>query len=471
MNPRFDLVITGGTVHTPEGPRSDIEIRINREQIVELALLGGLPVDATRRIDASGMDILPGAIDTHSHHRDPGFTHKEDVTTATTAAALGGVTTSVGMPNVDPPTTTPERYARLIEDQGTRAIVDFNHNPAPALTEHVAELASIGALGFKVYMVVDSKRSYPHMPGLGIHDHGHLLRICESVAEAGRVLMVHPNDQSLLHLLEERAWVSGDYSYRNYAYTEAGMDGVVWNTAVAVLLQLQKATSVPLHVLHMMNPGMIDLIAGAKDAGQNVTSEVNPFALFLSDLDTIDHLGPLALGRCVPRDWVDALYGAIRARTIDVLGSDHAPHTRAEKEVGWTNMWQAPSGTPQLQHYLPRLLTEADRGTLEVEDVIRITSTNPARRFGLYPKKGHLSVGADADIVIVDMHNPVTVREEDVASKAGYTPYTGEQLIGFPKYTLVRGTVVAENGRVCVSPGYGRFTPPVASPTPAADLR
>ena len=471
MEPSFDLLVTGGAVYTPGGLLTQADICVSDGRIVAVEAEVDHTRTAARRIDATGLVVLPGAIDSHSHHRDPGFTHKEDITTATAAAALGGVTMSIGMPNVDPPTTTPERYARIIADQQQRAIVDFNHNPAPSLTEHVKELAAMGALGFKVYMVVDSKRSYPHMPGLGIHDHGHLLKICESVADAGRVLMVHPNDQSLLHVIEERAWVNGDYSFRNYAYTEAAADGVVWNVAVAVLLQLQRATSVPLHVLHMMNPGMIELIAQAKARGADVTSEVNPFALFLSDLDTISHLGPFALGRCIPKPWVGALYEAIRGGTIDVLGSDHAPHSKAEKEVGWNNMWEAPSGTPQLQHYLPRLLTETARGSLSLDDVVRITSTNPAKRFGLYPRKGVIAPGADADLVIVDMQHRVPIRDEDVVSKSGYTPYVGEELLGVPVHTLVRGQLVASGGKITASPGYGRFTPPVNPPAASSELR
>jgi dihydroorotase-like cyclic amidohydrolase len=216
---------------------------------------------------------------------------------------------------------------------------------------------------------------------------------------------------------------------------------------------------------------MIDLVAHAKDRGGDVTSEVNPFALFLSDLDAISHLGPFALGRCIPRDWVDALYEAIRDGTIDVLGSDHAPHSIAEKEIGWENMWKAPSGTPQLQHYLPRLLTETKTGRLTIEDVVRITATNPARRFGLYPKKGVLAVGSDADMAIVNMTDPILIRNAEVLSRAGYTPYHGERLIGVPKFTTVRGQVVAAEGVVTVSPGYGDFTPPVGPPESSAELR
>jgi len=466
----FDLVISGATVHTPQGKIVGGQVRIRDGKIVSIEQESDVSVQAHRHIDAAGLDALPGAIDTHSHHRDPGFTHKEDITSATTAAALGGITTSIGMPNVNPPTTTPQLYQDVITSQQQRAIVDFNHNTPPTRLEHVAELAAMGALGFKVYMVVDSKRSYPHMPGLGVHEHGNLLRICEAVAATGRVLMVHPNDQSLLQVLEERAWANEDYSFRNYAYSEAALNGVVWNSAVAVLLELQRASSVPLHVLHMMNPGMIRLIRNAKSDGVNVTSEVNPFALFLSDLETISHLGPLALGRCIPADWLDALYEAITEGTIDVVGSDHAPHTVAEKQVGWENMWKAPSGTPQLQHYLPRLLTETVTGRLAIEDVIRVTATNPARRFGLHPRKGSLTPGADADVTIVDMRTAIPVREDNIASKAGYTPYAGMALFGVPVYTLVRGTIVAEHGKIKVSPGFGQFVPPVSAPAPADSL-
>jgi dihydroorotase-like cyclic amidohydrolase len=133
-------------------------------------------------------------------------------------------------------------------------------------------------------------------------------------------------------------------------------------------------------------------------------------------------------------------------------------------------MWQAPSGTPQLQHYLPRLLTETVAGRLSMEDVIRITATNPARRFGLYPQKGSLTEGADADVTIVDMRTPVPVREDNVASKAGYTPYAGMSLYGTPVYTLVRGTVVADHGEIKVAPGFGQFVPPVSPPAPADRL-
>ncbi|MEE9178123.1 MAG: dihydroorotase family protein, partial [Acidimicrobiia bacterium] len=148
--PDIDLAITGGRVWTPDGFLDNTDVLVTGETIVDIGPSSGAPIEAEVVVDAAGNLVLPGLIDTHSHHRDPGFTHKEDITSATQAAAVGGVTMSIGMPNVDPPTTTPDHYRVLIEDQSKRAVVDFNHNPAPTNLEAVAELAAMGALGFKV---------------------------------------------------------------------------------------------------------------------------------------------------------------------------------------------------------------------------------------------------------------------------------------------------------------------------------
>lgn len=466
-NVTVDLEIRGGDVLTPEGWRSGAQVLVADERIVAVNDSPDPGVRAERVVDARGSIVIPGAIDTHSHHREPGFTHKEDITTATTAAALGGVTTSIGMPNVDPPTTTAARFAEIIDLYAAKAIVDWNHNPSPGNLDEVEKMAELGCLGFKLYMVTDNHRQYPHMPGLGIHSHAHLFEICETVARTGRPLLVHPNDQGLLLLFEARARAKGDLTFRGYAYSEAAGDGVVWNVAVAALLEIQRASGVKLHVCHMMGPGMVRLVGEAKGRGADVTCEVNPFALFLSDLEEIAHLGPRALGRCIPRRWVEGLWDAIRTGVIDVLGSDHAPHTREEKDVGWHDMWAAPSGTPQLQHYLPRLLTAATEGVVSIEDVVRITAEMPARRFGIYPKKGVIQVGADADIVVCSMSDATPIRDEDAASKAGYSPYAGQKLVGVPRYTVVRGTVVAADGRILVQPGFGRQVLPTESPNRA----
>ena len=461
--PAFDLAVVGGSVWTARGFTERTDILVRGEQIVELRPSGYDAVDATEVIDATDRLVIPGLIDTHTHQRDPGFTHKEDITSSTRGAAVGGVTTTVGMPNVNPPTTTPDRFRRLIVDQSRRAVVDFNHNPSPTNVEMVAEMAEMGALGFKVFMVVDTARSYPHMPGLGVHRHDDLVRIMEAVGATGRPLMVHPNDQAVLDLIEHAHFEAGKMDPESYSKAEWMYDGMVWNSGVATLIELNRGVGGPLHVLHMMSDRTVELIRRAKADGQDVTAEVNAFGLFHSDWDEIAHMGPLAIGRCLKPEWRESLWEGIADGTIDVLGTDHAPHTLEEKATGWENMWATPTGTPQLQHYLMKLLDASHRGLISLDNVVRIGSHNPARRFGLYPRKGAIEVGSDADLVVIDYHAEHTVTRAEVLSKAGYSGYEGQTLKGVPVLTTVRGRIVARDGVVTAEPGYGRFVPPVSA--------
>jgi dihydroorotase-like cyclic amidohydrolase len=366
------------------------------------------------------------------------------------------------MPNVDPPTTTAELFGQLLDDYSHRSVVDYNHNPSPTNLAEVPKLADLGCLGFKLFMVVDSKRSYPHMPGLGIHDHADIARILEATAETGRPLMVHPNDQALLELIERRHFEQDLLGPEPYSKAEWMFDGAVWNSAVATLIEIQRGTGGKLHILHMMSDRTVELVRRAKSDGQDVSAEVNAFALFLSHWPEVAHLGPYALGRCLKDEWRSALWAGIADRTIDVLGTDHAPHTSDEKSPGWDNMWATPTGTPQLQHYLIKLLDASHRGLIALDDVVRISSYNPAIRFGLYPKKGTIEPGADADLVIVDYDREVTLDESQVYSKAGYNPYKGETVRGWPTLTMLRGRIVARDGEVVGEPGFGRQATPTA---------
>lgn len=450
------LVIENGTVWTPQGIREGASVVIEGERIVDV-VDGGYEGEA-ERVDASGRLVLPGLIDTHSHHREPGFTHKEDIASATRAAAAGGVTTSIGMPNVDPPATTAERYLAMLELYREKALVDFNVNPAPTIADEVPKLAEAGALAYKVFQVVDTKRSYPHMPGLGVTDDGDMLEIFENVANTGLPVMVHPHNQELMDKFEQRYWARGEHGPLAYAAAQREYDGLVWNTAIEGLLWLQHATGVRLHVLHLVTRQSVEMVRRAKADGRAVTSEVNGFALFLGDWEQIEQKGPRALGRWVPPDVKEALWRGVGDGTVDVLGTDHGPHTLEEKMPGWEDMWKAPSAVPQLQDYLTQLLDKGVRaGLIGLDAAVRIASYNPARVFGLYPRKGTIEPGADADIVIVDPDLEIEFRDENALSKCGWTPYHGERAFGVPIHTLLRGRYVYRNREVVGEPGWARL--------------
>jgi dihydroorotase len=298
------------------------------------------------------------------------------------------------------------------------------------------------------------------MPGIGVHDHGKLLEIFEAVGETGLSLMVHPHDQALMAHIEEGFWARGERDALAYARAYAAHDGIIWDTAVALLLRLQRATGTRLHLLHTQTEGVVEQLRAAKSRGQEVTAELNPWAVFLgNDWPTIERLGSYALSYYVPEKNTEPLWAALRDGTIDLVSTDHAPHTREEKEPGWTDGWKAHTGTPSTQFYVPLLLDAAAAGRISCERVVELVATGPARAFGL-DRKGRLEVGCDADVAIVDLDAELDIRDEIVLSKIGWTPYAGRRVRGVVDRTLVRGRVVYEDGRVVGEPGWGRQARP-----------
>ena len=290
----IDLLLRGGEVVT-EGGIVRADIAISGEIIVGLTAPEEAP-PAKRVVDVSGLHVLPGLIDTHSHHREPGFTNKEDIITATTASAAGGVTISVAMPNVYPPPTTPVILKDMFALYEKKSLIDYNVNAAGTNLETIAAMGEMGILAFKVFMVVDTGRDYPHMPGIGVHDHGKLLAIFQEVKKTGLPIMVHPHDQGIMDEIEQGYWKEGKRDFRAYAQAYSAMDGVIWDTAVGVLLRLQQAAGNRLHVLHLQTIQCAEMIKQAKARGYRVTAEVNPWCLWLgNDWANVERLGSYAL--------------------------------------------------------------------------------------------------------------------------------------------------------------------------------
>jgi dihydroorotase (multifunctional complex type) len=449
-----DLRLTGGEVATSSGTvRSDVLVADGKVA----GLVGtDVPVEAAEIVDVTGKVLLPGFVDVHVHTREPGFTHKEDIRTTTEQAAAGGVTTIFGMPNLDPPTTDARTLSDVFDRYAASSLVDYNHNPAPTQADEIGAMADLGVRAFKIYMVVDTGRTYPHPAGTGMHDHGRLLETMDHIAKTGRRFIIHPHDQSLMDYIEGRYLERGENTPEAYAQAYAERGGVIWDTAIDVVLRLAEAASCPVHLAHMQTARSIDAVRRAKARGVDVTCEVNHWGPFLSTWHDVQTLGPYALSYWVPDEGREAIWAGMRDGTIDMCSSDHAPHTREEKEIGWTEMWSAHTGTPGIQYYYPLLLDAVNQGHLTLERVVDLVATNPVRAFGLEGSKGAIEVGRDADIVVADMNATWTIDNDGVLSRCGWTPYDGRTLSAAIDRTYLRGTEIYADGKVLGTPGFGR---------------
>jgi dihydroorotase len=455
----YDLIVKSSTIITPAG-RISGQIAVRDEKIV--GILGpDEQAPAKKTIDAGGNPVIPGLIDTHCHFRDPGYTHKEDYYHGTIAAAAGGVTTVFDMPNVDPPTTTADRLKAHLDNAQSKAVVDFGHNASGVVPENIKELAEAGATAFKVWMMKDIGRDYPHPPGTSLTNRGVLYRVFEEVADTGLPLYIHPHDHDLYELFVERSQQQWGMDFRSYARALRGGNGVVLNTAIATILEFQRSVGTKLHVLHLSTHNGVKMVAQAKAEGRDVTAEANPFALFVTnDWANIEKKGPYALGFWVPEEDNPSMWDAVVNGTIDVIGSDHGPHTKEEKEVGWTDMYTAPGGSPMIEQYLRLLLTEVHKGRLTLERVVELCAHAPARLTGYYGRKGAILPGADADLVVLDMDHEEVLHASHSHYMCGWMPSEDFNTKGRPQTTILRGRVIMQDGNVTAEKGSGRLLRP-----------
>ena len=447
-------VVAGGEVFV-DGALRRLDIVINGDSIEALVAPGTGPADA-ERVDATGLTAIPGGVDVHVHTREPGYTHKEDLVTVGRAAAAGGYTTIFGMPNLDPPTMTTRDLDEVLALYDAKCMVDYNHNPAAKLIDEIPAMAERGIAAYKIYMVVDTGRSYPHPAAIGVHDHGELLQAMEAIAATGLRLMVHPHDQAIMDVIEQRYWKADDRSPVAYGKTLAAGDGMIWDSATATLLRLAEATGCKLHIVHAQTTRQIEMFKQARERGVDVTAETNHWTLFLGRMSDIEEQGSYVLSYYVPDHHREAVWEAMADGTINMLSSDHAPHTREEKEVGWTDAWAAHTGTPGIQDQLPLMINAMHEGRITVDRLVDLVSTAPARLFGL-DRKGTLAPGADADIALLDLNREWTITNEAVESKIGWTPYHGRKIKGAIARTMVRGVDVWVDDEVVGTPGHGQF--------------
>lgn len=457
----MDLAITGGQIVTEHG-RFQADVGIAGGKIVSLAAPGTL-AGAADTFDASGMLVLPGAIDIHFHARTPAYPERGDFYTETRAAAAGGVTTVFEMPISKPGCATPETFEnrrRLIEEQ---AIINIALIGAPGTLDNddVLGMAAAGAIAFKIFMHGPPLGREDEFIGICLTGDAELHQALALVKTTGRRLIVHCESDSLLEAGLAHMQAEGRTDLR------AHMDSrppVVEALAVARLLTLAEDVGAPVHVAHVSCAQAVRLIRRFRRDGLDVTAETCPHYLFFAEEDYL-RLGPYAKINPPIRSTGDqqALWAGLADGTLDIVTTDHSTFLDREKKRGWDGVWLSPSGAPGVQTLLPMMLTAALRGRLPLEQAVRLISTEPARLFELAPRKGSIAPGADADICIYDPR-PVTVfGYAQMLSQARDIDklYEGVEMQGQVAATLCGGRFVFRAGEVTAPAGSGGFVGPI----------
>lgn len=432
-----EILVRGGRVLTGWGMvEADVLVREGRVAAVGTALEPG----GTRVLDASGMLVLPGAIDEHVHSREPGMTWKEDFSTMTRAAAAGGVTTVADMPNTSPPVDSPERVAAKGRDVAPRANVDYAI--FAALTDsnapRIDELVRAGAIGLKAYMG-------PTTGGLEPPDDWSVALALRFSRTTGIPVFFHAENGPLIEGLSGELRGAGRSDPA--AHSEA-RPPVAEEVEVARIAAIAGAMGGNAVIAHVSSAGALELIERSRGA---LRAEACAHHLIFT---TEDYAARGLLIKVNPpvrtREHVEALWRGVRSGLIRTIASDHAPHAPEEKEG---DAWSAASGIPGVQTLLPFAVDAALRGLIRVEDVPRLLSENPARNLGIYPRKGSLAPGSDGDMVVIDPRGSWRVREDDLFYKhPEVSPYVGMEFRGRIKYTLLRGEIVYEDGGVAGGP-------------------
>lgn len=421
MPASYDLIIRNATVasHAGVGPA---DIAVSRGRIAAIGDLGG--ADAGEVIDAAGLHVLPGVIDSQVHFREPGVEQKEDLATGSKAAVMGGVTAVFEMPNTKPSTTTAEALADKVARAAGRMWCDhaFYVGASAENARELGELENLpGCAGVKMFMGSSTG-------DLLVWDDPSVLEVLK---HGRRRVAIHAEDEERL---KERKHLAEGGDVHNHPVWRDDETAIRATTRV---LKLAREAGRRIHVLHVTTAEEMDLLAGHRDIA---TVEATPQHLTLEAPDCYDRLGTYAQMNPPIREARHraALWRAVSAGIVDVIGSDHAPHTKEEKARDYP---ASPSGMPGVQTLLPLLLDHMNAGRLSLERLVDLTSTSAQRIFGI-AGKGRLSVGYDADFTVVDLRKPWVIEDGWLASKCGWSPFTGEKMIGKPVGTIIRGNRV-----------------------------
>lgn len=441
----FDLIIRGGTVVTPEGFKAaDLGVRDGRFAAIEPPGVLVPASDATPELDAIGLHVLPGVIDSHVHFRSPGLEKEEDWLTGTRSAVFGGVTTVLDMPNTIPPTDTSERARAKLAQAQASACCDFGvFGLLGTSLESVQELAGSGLIvGFKAFMG-------PTTGGLLAPTNGDLLRALEAARDAGLRVAFHAEDGAALEA------ASVDRSRTDALAHLDARPAAAEVAAIDLIGAALVATGSRGHVLHLSSAQGLAAVERWRGRGADVTFEVTPHHLLL-ERDVYQRFGGIAKVNPPIRGGSHAptLLTALVDGRIDCLASDHAPHVETDKRK--VSIWDVPPGFAGVETLLPLMLTEVAGGRLSLERLVGATSEAPAKAWGLWPRKGAIEIGSDADLTIVDLDAAGVVRAADLHGKNNLSPFEGRATRGAAVATVVRGRIVMRDRDLVGDPGWGQ---------------
>lgn len=440
------LVVSEGTAHYRD-------IAISGSRIAEVAEVGALG-PARAEIDAQASYVLPGAVDVHFHCRAPSYPSRGDFESETRAAAAGGVTTVLEMPISDPACSTPE-VLRSRRELGERmAVVNFGLFAGGAVANVAAAeaLADAGAIAFKLFTTMPARGRESEFAGLCAASHEEIHTALEAIRPTGLMCTVHAEDEALRTTLLE------------YDASAQMLDSPILEaSAILIVAAIAQATRTPVHFAHVTGRTALDAVRSAKATnGDGVSAETCPHYL-LFDEDTVARHGGFA--KVAPRlrssDDRSALWEGLRDGTIDLVASDHAPFRPSEKsEVPFVH---APNGIPGVEMLTSMMVDGAARGALPLELAVDLITAAPARRFGLFPRKGAVAAGSDADLCIYDPRMPRIISSRDFLSRSAGSAvaYDGLTVQGRVIRTIVGGTTVFQDGRIVGTAG--AFVSPIGA--------
>ncbi len=457
---KFDTIISNADVVTESGIQA-LDIGITGGRISALFERGTV-ANAEQRIDAAGHLVLPGAIDIHWHCRAPAYPQRGDFATETRAAAAGGVTTVFEMPISKPCCATGDIFRARKALGEANVYVNFGLYAAPGLLDRdeIDDMVMEGAIGFKIFMTSAPAGRYDEFEGLCLPEIPDLYQALHLVAETGLVCSVHAETESLIQWHTELLKAANQNDVPSHGESRPPH---VEASAIATLITLNEAAGANLHIAHVSSQHALEMVRRFKQSGAEVTAETCPHFLFFTEAD-LERVGPYAKVNPPLRKPEDqaALWAGLADGSLMGVTTDHSPFTVEEKERARTDIWRTPPGAPGVEELVLGMMDAALKGRISIEQAVRLISTNGARRFGIYPRKGVIAVGADADLVIYNPQSTTQIHPDMLFSQARECDklYEGMTFQGQISRTVVNGRTVFADGEITGEPGWGQFVKP-----------